>query len=51
MDRRCVYYRKPLLESGTLGTKANVQVNSRTANAKIYYFKTPAVFKVNTDKR
>ncbi|XP_041348833.1 ubiquitin-like modifier-activating enzyme 1 [Gigantopelta aegis] len=26
MDRRCVYYRKPLLESGTLGTKANVQV-------------------------
>ncbi|XP_060606462.1 ubiquitin-like modifier-activating enzyme 1 isoform X1 [Ruditapes philippinarum] len=26
MDRRCVYYRKSLLESGTLGTKANVQV-------------------------
>lgn len=26
MDRRCVYYEKPLLESGTLGTKANVQV-------------------------
>ncbi|KEI40633.1 uncharacterized protein L969DRAFT_85846 [Mixia osmundae IAM 14324] len=26
MDRRCVYYKKPLLESGTLGTKANVQV-------------------------
>jgi ubiquitin-activating enzyme E1 len=26
MDRRCVYYGKPLLESGTLGTKANVQV-------------------------
>lgn len=26
MDRRCVFYRKPLLESGTLGTKANVQV-------------------------
>lgn len=26
MDRRCVYYCKPLLESGTLGTKANVQV-------------------------
>ncbi|XP_067683201.1 ubiquitin-like modifier-activating enzyme 1 [Haliotis asinina] len=26
MDRRCVYYNKPLLESGTLGTKANVQV-------------------------
>uniref|UniRef100_A0A8C3F3Z9 E1 ubiquitin-activating enzyme n=1 Tax=Chrysemys picta bellii TaxID=8478 RepID=A0A8C3F3Z9_CHRPI len=26
MDRRCVYYRKPLLESGTLGTKGNVQV-------------------------
>ena len=27
MDRRCVYYRKPLLESGTLGTKGNIQVN------------------------
>lgn len=26
MDRRCVYYRIPLLESGTLGTKGNVQV-------------------------
>ena len=26
MDRRCVYYRKPLLESGTLGPKCNVQV-------------------------
>uniref|UniRef100_A0A8C0DBK9 Ubiquitin-like modifier-activating enzyme 1 n=1 Tax=Balaenoptera musculus TaxID=9771 RepID=A0A8C0DBK9_BALMU len=26
MDRCCVYYRKPLLESGTLGTKGNVQV-------------------------
>lgn len=26
MDRRCVYYRLPLLESGTLGTKGNVQV-------------------------
>ncbi|XP_072483986.1 ubiquitin-like modifier-activating enzyme 1 isoform X1 [Notamacropus eugenii] len=26
MDRRCVYYRKPLLESGTLGTKGNIQV-------------------------
>ena len=26
MDRRCVYYKKTLLESGTLGTKANVQV-------------------------
>jgi len=26
VDRRCVYYRKSLLESGTLGTKANVQV-------------------------
>lgn len=28
MDRRCVYYRKPLLESGTLGTKGNTQVRS-----------------------
>lgn len=26
MDRKCVYYRKPLLESGTLGTKGNTQV-------------------------
>ena len=26
MDGRCVWYNKPLLESGTLGTKANVQV-------------------------
>lgn len=26
MDRRCVYYAKPLLESGTLGTKGNTQV-------------------------
>ncbi|XP_051030948.1 ubiquitin-like modifier-activating enzyme 1 Y [Phodopus roborovskii] len=26
MDRRCVYYHKPLLESGTVGTKGNVQV-------------------------
>lgn len=26
VDQRCVYYRKPLLESGTLGTKGNVQV-------------------------
>eukprot|EP00164_Ancoracysta_twista_P001544 GFYU01002025.1.p1 GENE.GFYU01002025.1~~GFYU01002025.1.p1 ORF type:complete len:1022 (+),score=376.66 GFYU01002025.1:139-3066(+) len=26
MDQRCVYYKKPLLESGTLGTKGNVQV-------------------------
>lgn len=26
MDRRCVFYKKPLLESGTLGTKGNTQV-------------------------
>ncbi|KAI1265769.1 hypothetical protein F5Y18DRAFT_385828 [Xylariaceae sp. FL1019] len=26
VDRRCVYFRKPLLESGTLGTKGNTQV-------------------------
>ena len=26
MDRRCVFYEKPLLESGTLGTKGNTQV-------------------------
>jgi ubiquitin-activating enzyme E1 len=28
VDGRCVYYRKPLLESGTEGTSGNVQVNS-----------------------
>ncbi|KAF4756285.1 hypothetical protein FOZ63_027267 [Perkinsus olseni] len=26
VDSRCVWYEKPLMESGTLGTKANVQV-------------------------
>lgn len=26
MDRKCVYHRKPLLESGTLGTMGNTQV-------------------------
>ena len=26
MDRRCVYYHLPLLESGTMGTKGNTQV-------------------------
>jgi len=26
VDSRCVYYKKPLLESGTLGTKGNTQV-------------------------
>jgi hypothetical protein len=26
MDQRCVFYNKPLLESGTLGTKGNTQV-------------------------
>lgn len=26
MDQRCVFYEKPLLESGTLGTQGNVQV-------------------------
>lgn len=26
MDQRCVLYVKPLLESGTMGTKGNVQV-------------------------
>ena len=26
MDRRCIIYKKPLLESGTLGTKGNTQV-------------------------
>jgi ubiquitin-activating enzyme E1 len=26
VDSRCVWYNKPLLESGTLGTKANSQM-------------------------
>ncbi|EJW83165.1 ubiquitin-activating enzyme E1 [Wuchereria bancrofti] len=26
MDRRCIYYRLPLLDSGTMGTKGNMQV-------------------------
>ena len=26
MDSRCVFYQKPLLESGTLGTKGNTQM-------------------------
>ncbi|EGV66451.1 E1 ubiquitin-activating protein [Yamadazyma tenuis] len=26
IDRRCIFYKKPLLESGTLGTKGNTQV-------------------------
>lgn len=26
VDRRCIFFRKPLLESGTLGTKGNTQV-------------------------
>ena len=26
MDQGCVFYRNPLLESGTLGTKGNTQV-------------------------
>ena len=25
-DKRCVYFKKPLIESGTLGTQANVQI-------------------------
>jgi ubiquitin-activating enzyme E1 len=26
VDKRCIWYEKPLLESGTLGTKANSQM-------------------------
>ena len=37
MDRRCVYYRKPLLESGTLGTKGNTQV--KNYNRTIIFFR------------
>lgn len=29
MDRRCVYYRRMLIDSGTLGTMGNVQVSHR----------------------
>ena len=32
MDRRCVFYKKPLLESGTLGTKGNTQVSIDVTN-------------------
>jgi ubiquitin-activating enzyme E1 len=34
VDSRCVFYKRPLLESGTLGTKANVEViiPGKTAN-------------------
>lgn len=28
VDSRCVYFQKPLLESGTLGTKCNTQVRT-----------------------
>ena len=38
MDRRCVYYLKPLLESGTLGTKGNVQVCIIALQVLIVYF-------------
>lgn len=36
MDRRCVYYRKPLLESGTLGTKGNTQVRNTSTFYNIH---------------
>ena len=35
MDGRCIFYEKPLLESGTLGTKGNVQV--RHVGLQSYY--------------
>lgn len=37
MDSQCVYYKKPMLESGTLGTKGNTQVSI----FYIYVFITP----------
>lgn len=40
MDRRCVYYRKPLLESGTLGTKGNVQASKILISFKFVYIMT-----------
>jgi molybdopterin/thiamine biosynthesis adenylyltransferase len=30
MDSQCVYHRKPMLESGTLGTKGNTQAPPRS---------------------
>lgn len=36
MDRRCVYYNKPLLESGTLGTKGNTQVTTTLLTFKTF---------------
>ena len=38
MDRRCVYYRLPLLESGTLGTKGNVQVIATISLISLLYY-------------
>lgn len=29
IDSKCVFYRKPMLESGTMGTKGNTQVRAR----------------------
>ena len=43
VDSRCVYFQKPLLESGTLGTKCNTQVCTPTtlsSGAFIVYRKT-----------
>ena len=34
VDQRCIYYQKSLLESGTLGTKGNVQVSAAAAAAR-----------------
>ena len=41
VDGRCVFYRKPLMESGTLGTKANTQVRLSSVLLSTYCPLTP----------
>ena len=53
MDQRCIYYQKPLLESGTLGTKGNVQVpysrNPSTLNTTPFnHTSHPAPYDLNS---
>lgn len=37
VDSRCVYFQKPLLESGTLGTKCNTQVCIATPSPAVSF--------------
>lgn len=39
MDRKCVYYRKFLIESGTLGTMGNTQVKKKVSKFLSYCLK------------